>query len=226
MSEIGDVVWLGDDEALRFPMPENPWARSGWAAYFSDAVEGAFAQVFVRFGLAGAVDWNSVDPADGAPLIVREAVIRGGGGGGAVTAALVRELPFARMEAAANRRLSHQPDRPTTGEYPFLNLDEKTQVPHVLSTWARRPAQSERSRGPSLKLRIPTDRKRPDSFYRQVAERFQWLAERGSQPAKELAAANDVPVTTVHRWIKEARRRGILPPVRRGDGPTTQKEEE
>ena len=26
----------------------------------------------------------------------------------------------------------------------------------------------------------------------------------------------DVPVTTAHRWVKEARRRGFLPPGRKG----------
>lgn len=226
MSETGDVVWLGDDEALRFPPPDSTWARSGWAAFFSDAVERSFAQVFVRFGLAGNVDWDSIDPAEAAPLIVREAVIRGGAGGGAVTAALVREVPFARIEAVANRRLSQRPDRPAAGELPFLNLDARTRVPGVTTPWARRPEKTRRDRGPSLKLQVPAERKRPDSFYQQVAERFQWLAERGRQPAKELAAANDVPVTTVHRWIKEARRRGILPAARRGESPTPQKGEE
>jgi len=31
-----------------------------------------------------------------------------------------------------------------------------------------------------------------------------------------LAEANGVPVSTVHRWVKEARRRGFLPPGRPG----------
>jgi transposase len=33
-------------------------------------------------------------------------------------------------------------------------------------------------------------------------------------PAQTIAEANGVPVTTVHRWIREARRRGSLPPAR------------
>ena len=32
-----------------------------------------------------------------------------------------------------------------------------------------------------------------------------------ARPAVELATANDVPVSTVHAWIKEARRRGLEP---------------
>ncbi len=37
-----------------------------------------------------------------------------------------------------------------------------------------------------------------------------------NRPAVELAEVNGVPVTTAHRWVKEARRRGFLPPGRKG----------
>jgi hypothetical protein len=57
--------------------------------------------------------------------------------------------------------------------------------------------------------------KRPDDFYRAVAEAYSWLAGRGRRPAPELADINDVPPTTIHRWVKEARRRGLLGPGRR-----------
>lgn len=74
-----------------------------------------------------------------------------------------------------------------------------------------------------LKLSIPTGGKKPDSFYEQVATRWTWLTitkPRGGprRPANELAEANDVPVTTVHRWVKEARRRGMLAPGSRTAG--------
>jgi len=57
--------------------------------------------------------------------------------------------------------------------------------------------------------------KRPDEFYRSVAEAYSWLAGRVRRPAVELAAVNGVPSTTIHRWVKEARRRGVLGPGRR-----------
>jgi hypothetical protein len=57
--------------------------------------------------------------------------------------------------------------------------------------------------------------KRPDAFYRAVADAYSWLAGHGRRPAVELAEINGVPPTTVHRWIKEARRRGLLGPGRR-----------
>lgn len=72
----------------------------------------------------------------------------------------------------------------------------------------------------TFKVAIPDGRKRPDSFYEQVAARWTILTitRPTARPAHVLAEANDVPVTTVHRWIKEARRRGILGPGQRGSG--------
>lgn len=73
------------------------------------------------------------------------------------------------------------------------------------------------SKRPSMKLRIPTTRKKPNSFYQGVAYRQGWLVDEGVRnPASVIAEANDVPVTTVHRWIKEARARGLLPAGQKG----------
>jgi hypothetical protein len=59
-------------------------------------------------------------------------------------------------------------------------------------------------------------RGRPEGFYAEVAHDYRHLAQESSRPAAELAEARGVPVTTAHRWIKEARRRGLLPPGRPG----------
>lgn len=63
---------------------------------------------------------------------------------------------------------------------------------------------------------IGGQRGRSDDFYRQVGRAYLDLAQTTSRPAAELAEANEVPVSTVHRWVKEARRRGVLPPGRPG----------
>jgi hypothetical protein len=65
---------------------------------------------------------------------------------------------------------------------------------------------------------VPNDLKKPDAFYALVAELYTALADSGSRrPAQEIADANkSVEVTTVHRWIKEARRRGLLGSGRKG----------
>jgi hypothetical protein len=65
------------------------------------------------------------------------------------------------------------------------------------------------------RLKIPPGAK-PDSFYKRVAEVYRELAAWSNRPAVELAEVNSVPVTTAHRWVKEARRRGFLPPGRKG----------
>jgi hypothetical protein len=65
------------------------------------------------------------------------------------------------------------------------------------------------------RLKVPPGAK-PDGFYKRVAEVYRELAGWSNRPAVELAKANDVPVSTAHRWVKEARRRGHLPPGRKG----------
>ncbi|MDG4825673.1 hypothetical protein O7635_27830 [Asanoa sp. WMMD1127] len=68
---------------------------------------------------------------------------------------------------------------------------------------------------PKQKLSRP-DGSDPEAFYRLVAERY--VAELANTKAVAPALADEagVPVPTVHRWIAEARRRGHLPPARRG----------
>lgn len=60
------------------------------------------------------------------------------------------------------------------------------------------------------------DGKDPDTFYRQVAEAYTDAIAKSGTVAPLLAEEAGVPVPTVHRWIAEARRRGFLPPARRG----------
>ncbi len=55
-----------------------------------------------------------------------------------------------------------------------------------------------------------------DHFYGLVAEHYRARLTTGRRPAHELAAASGVPVTTVHRWVREARRRGFLPATQKG----------
>jgi len=56
----------------------------------------------------------------------------------------------------------------------------------------------------------------PDDFYRRFAATYRSAATESSKPAVILAGENSVPVETVRRWIKEARRRGHLEPGRKG----------
>jgi len=135
---------------------------------------------------------------------------------GAVDGPLIRSLPLSRLEAAANGPRLDQaiqwlikeglPVGP--GLWPdAAERDELLESPRIT-----------RNRAPRLKLHVPGEgvARKPDDFYRRVAQSYSWLAARTPRPAAELAERNDVPVTTVHRWVKEARRRGLLGPGRPG----------
>lgn len=120
-----------------------------------------------------------------------------------VPAEAVRSLPLPQLEASANSAM----------------------VAWVLQANAALRDQGEKVPGPELvehprpplKLRVPSGRgKKPDAFYERVAKAYQWLAAHGGKPASVLAEQNNVPVTTVHRWVKEARARGLLPPGQKG----------
>lgn len=71
--------------------------------------------------------------------------------------------------------------------------------------------------GRSDPLEVPTGGRYPDSFYRSVAKQYERLVAAGNRsPAMQLASVNGVPVSTAHRWVKEARARGFLAPGRKG----------
>jgi hypothetical protein len=76
------------------------------------------------------------------------------------------------------------------------------------------PSDPARPSKPPLRFNMPEGRRKPDAFYERVARAYMWLSTWGGsrRPAAQIAEVNQVPATTVHRWIKEARRRGLLPP--------------
>jgi len=108
---------------------------------------------------------------------------------GIVSAEVLRSIPIGRIEAAANGQLhASAPDRPPR---------------RTNATIAAR-------------LRTNAVRGYPDAFYDAVASAYRALATSSARPVADLADANDVPVTTAQRWVKEARRRGLLAPGRPG----------
>lgn len=64
-------------------------------------------------------------------------------------------------------------------------------------------------------LRRP-DKSNPERFYAQVAAAYRHYATQTRAPARAIADEAQVPVTTVHRWIREARIRNLLPPGHKG----------
>lgn len=55
-----------------------------------------------------------------------------------------------------------------------------------------------------------------DDFLEQLSAAYLELAMKDRAPAPAIARQTGAPVRTVHRWIAEARKRGHLPPARRG----------
>jgi hypothetical protein len=199
------------------------WSHLGWACYFSEESRKAGVSVYVRFGMGIDAPFSR-ELVGKAPLVIREVHMFGPASG-----AVARDLPIARMEAAANRRLYRTTGNPRDpgSYYPStLPVMSKHATPWAYLTipdWTKFPGWDQPdaalSVAPSMKLDIPADRRKPDDFYRTVADLYQWLSARVSRPAEEIADANGVPSTTVHRWIKEARHRGIMPAGQRGGAP-------
>jgi transposase-like protein len=52
----------------------------------------------------------------------------------------------------------------------------------------------------------------PVDFFEQVASAYGKLAAISNTPIVQLARANDIPPSIAHRWVKEARRLGLLQP--------------
>lgn len=65
------------------------------------------------------------------------------------------------------------------------------------------------------RLKAP-ERPIPDDFYEDLAEVYTGMVANKTAPAPAIAQQTGVSVRTVHGWISEARRRGHLPPARRG----------
>ena len=57
----------------------------------------------------------------------------------------------------------------------------------------------------------------PEGFSRRVAQAYREAVRASPHtPAKAMADEAGVPVTTVHRWVRDARRLGLLTPTRKG----------
>lgn len=157
-----------------------------------------------------------------------------------IDAKTIRRFPVARLEATANKHLAeHIRERmrwpgPLVREAAALYATSfGSQAP---DHWAKQMLQGQlpgspypkvmgvkpkpTAAGPAppadLIVKVPVSRAYGDDFYQSVADAYLAAASGSNRPAKEIAEVNDVPVATVHRWVKEARRRKMLPTARPG----------
>lgn len=134
---------------------------------------------------------------------------------GGVTGDLLRAIPTGTLELFANSPDIAVELRRLADEAPAVERDTTRWLSAVLPARITQPVETP-PRHPSARVQVPTHtQKRPDHFYRELAQTFTEVARWSSAPAQEIATASGVPVTTVHRWVKEARRRGLLGRARR-----------
>ena len=162
-------------------------------------------------------------------LVPAEVYVENSEPGGGFSGDILRTLPLGSMVAWANGRgrseLVHS-----------IETDAK-RIDRATDRWLRAVGNGHRDITLDLgietkqelprsfaRLYMPEGRKYPDEFYERLAAIYTTLAQGGSRsPAKDIADANgeDVTESKVHRWIKEARRRGMLVAGRRGKADST-----
>jgi hypothetical protein len=117
------------------------------------------------------------------------------------SAALLRDVPFARIEQAVNAAAKADPKM---REWLEQGMDPGT-IERMRRDVAKRP-----------RLKRPANHRLDDEFYERVATAYQAALEHGLRPSKTLAEDSDTPPGTVNRWIFESRSRGYLPAAEPG----------
>lgn len=138
--------------------------------------------------------WVRVDvPEDSLKPLIRDVLLEGGDDV-EVTARMLKRLKLGRIEAQVA---------------PLVLAERMAANAKSLAAFAAREGQDE-----ARKLRAGA---RPDAFYVEVAEHYLELVSQTAAPAVALAAEYGIDDPAVVRgWIKEARRRGLLPAGRQG----------
>jgi hypothetical protein len=139
-----------------------------------------------------------------------------------ITPAAVRGVSISRLEAELNLLCSPRPSVPAS-QTPTLTAifdaarDEDDDIPEPTLAQLRSRAPNTTLDEGSSRARLGRPGKEgPDEFYELVAQAYAEYAPRTRAPAKEIATEAGAPISAAHRWIREARRRGFLPPARKG----------
>jgi hypothetical protein len=132
-----------------------------------------------------------------------------------LTPARLRSIPLARLEAAANKNpeayryavdAASGQDEPTFAEL-RASFDATRKTARLGDVHVVKSGRQQ--------LKRPTGDD-PDGFYRQVGKAYREYAAVTKKAVASIANEAEVPVGTAQRWVKEARRRGFLPPGERG----------
>jgi hypothetical protein len=154
--------------------------------------------------------WAHLTRQDGVPMVDGVLVV-----GSDVNAAALRALKGLASDVQLVR------DQPEWAWRAYRQIDEAyakflEACEAFDTTAAAYSEEGNRRRLPRPRLTRP-DGSDPDAFSRLIARAYGDAVRDGDRaPAKTLAEEAGVPVTTVHRWIRDARRSGHLAPTKRG----------
>lgn len=136
-----------------------------------------------------------------------ELFLEGGGMGAPITAGHLRGIPLANIAAVA---LS----RPDLFVGPLVDPNPPELLP-ILAELVPFRRRSRKSTETAARLQPPTAGL-TDEFLQRVAHAYTAAVARGERPNKSLAEQTQTPQRTVERWVYLARKKGLLPPTRRG----------
>ena len=150
--------------------------------------------------------------------------------GDQLDSATLRTLPLSRLESAVNHPEFGFPygavepiDQPRLDEmaaHGHLFPVEFEAINQALDRYLAESKLAPPSKAsPARRKRPPLTRPDgtdPEGFSQRFATAYSDAAIESRAPAKILAEEAGVPVGTVHRWVREARQRGYLPPARKG----------
>lgn len=169
--------------------------------------EGVWHQIMLGSGLGVAA--KLVEQPDGR-WIVTEMYLHGD----RITASDLRVVQPSRFEAQANMHDGvlerHRAEHQRVHDIPEPTLAELRAGFEAATAHFDRDASK-----PRKKLARP-EGQRPERFYQAVADAYRDHLRVTRAPAAAMAAEAGVPVSTVHRWIREARKRGFLPAGEQG----------
>lgn len=132
-----------------------------------------------------------------------------------ITSTDLRDLSLPSIEARTQGRITHRngiwQGDPTFDELraAWRSGEESVAVGRNMARQAGREHRPRLSRPSDMDLDA-------DDFYQLVARAYREYAQETRAAAKKIAEEAEVPVTTAHRWVREARRRDFLPPGRQG----------
>jgi len=126
---------------------------------------------------------------------------------------------YLRAEDLRSIRLSDM--QPHRSGFPEFHQRQPPTARDIRSAWRHSAGARARAEAKAAQPRVFRARGESEShdmFYRRVAQFYRESLLATGTPAKDIAAAADVPLSTSKWWIREARSRGFLPPSMKGQG--------